>query len=225
MLHKGVSHQYFMNTVVIKIKPRTVPQQFVVVLIWTSILYVGYQLTNRFHFFEPHYLPMFEFEYAIPFWTWTVLPYFLLIGGMYLPTFLSRPQDFAKALYAITFAVCINYTIFILYPTVFPRPPAPEGTSLFDVLYRWLIGIDTPANCFPSGHICVPAIGTWYLMKEHKRVAWLYGILFTFFALTVLTTKQHYAIDIVGGLMTACVGIVLAEKYIRFVLDKRASRG
>lgn len=206
------------NTLIIKIKPRTMPRRFMVVLLWTSILYTGYQLTNRFNLFEPEYLPQFPFEASIPFWTWTVVPYFLLIGGMYLPTFLTQPRDFATALYAITFTVCINYTVFIFYPTVFPRPLLPDGNSCFDILYRWLVDIDTPANCFPSGHISVPAIGTWYLMKEHPRVAWLYAGIFVMLALSVLTTKQHYFIDIAGGLVTAALGILLSRLYIHALL-------
>ena len=207
---------------IIKIKQRTLLQQFIVVLIWTSVLYIGYQLTNRFQLFTPVLLPMFGFERTIPFWTWTVLPYFLLIGGMYLPTFLSKPEDFVTALYAITIAACVNYGIFLFYPTTFPRPPAPEGMAVFDVLYRWLISIDTPANCFPSGHISVPAIGVWYLMREHKSWAWLYAIVFCLLALTVLTTKQHYVIDIVGGLFTAFIGIFMANTCIRQFLLKSA---
>ncbi len=188
-------------------------RRFVVVLVWTSFLYVGYQLTNRFQVFEPKSLMLFEFENDIPFLPWTVLPYFLLIGGMYLPVFLDTPSTFIKSLYAVGFAVAINYSIFLFFPTVYPRPPAPEVTNVTTAIYLWLTGIDTPANCFPSGHVCVPGIGFWYLAQQHKKWAWLYGLVFILLVLTVLTTKQHYLIDIFGGLLTAFIGIMLAERF------------
>jgi membrane-associated phospholipid phosphatase len=34
-------------------------------------------------------------------------------------------------------------------------------------------------------------------------------------ALSVLTTKQHYAIDILGGLVTATVGTILGSRLAR----------
>jgi len=184
-----------------------------VVLLWTSILYVGYQLTNRFQIFEPHSLILFEFEKNIPFLAWTVLPYLLLVGGMYLPIFINSPAIFMKSLLATGFAVAINYSIFLFFPTVYPRPPTPEITSFASVIYQWLVSIDTPANCFPSGHVSVPGIGFWYLVQQRKKHAWVYIIIFILLVTTVLTTKQHYLIDIFGGLFTAFIGILLAERF------------
>jgi membrane-associated phospholipid phosphatase len=114
---------------------------------------------------------------------------------------------------ALTVAVLINYGIFLFFPTVIERPPRPDGTSLADGLYRWLIGIDTPANCFPSGHITAPAIGCWFLARQRFR--WWPGIVgvYSVLAVSVLTTKQHYVIDIAGGLVTAAIGIVTASRW------------
>jgi hypothetical protein len=183
---------------------------------WTSFLYIGYQLTNRYPLSTPHTLPLLQFERDIPFLVWTVVPYFLLIGGMYLPVLLQSRARLIEAMTALTITVLINYSIFILFPTVMDRPPVPVGDSFAEVLYRWLIGIDTPANCFPSGHISVPAIGCWYLMQERSPVRgrWITAV-YVVLALSVLTTKQHYAIDIPGGLATAAIGIFFGRRLAR----------
>lgn len=183
-----------------------------IVLGWTTFLYLGYQLTNHNQFFPANELPLFEFEKQIPFLVWTVVPYFLLIGGMYLPVLIRTPEHFMKCLYAFGIAVTINYTIFIFYPTVYPRPELPDPGSISGWLYHWLVGIDTPANCFPSGHVCVPGIGIWYVSQEHPEYRVLLWSVFALFVLTVLTTKQHYAVDILGGLFTAAIGIKLADR-------------
>lgn len=182
-------------------------KQFAVVWGWTTALYTIYQATNRYHFFAPQLLPVTALDRAIPFWPWTVVPYFVLIGGMYLPAFLKERPLFLRAMIALTIGVLINYTIFALWPTTMVRPPAPTGTTFYEAWYRWLTVIDTPANCFPSGHITAPAIGCWALAREHPRRRWLILMIFIPFALTILTTKQHYVWDLFGGLATAAIGI------------------
>lgn len=182
------------------------------VVIWTSALYTIYQATNRYHLFPPVMLPMTSLDHAIPFWTWTVVPYFLLIAGMYLSALIKDVGMFKRTLAAITIGVLINYTIFLLWPTTYPRPPLPDGTRFYDDWYRWLTVIDTPANCFPSGHITAPAIGVWALSRQYPRWRWLFIILFIPLSLTILTTKQHYVWDLFGGLVTAAIGIVATAK-------------
>ncbi len=200
---------------------RLVWRNTLIVVPWTSFLYVGYQFTNHYHFFPTHTLPALSIDRDIPFLVWTVIPYFLLIGGMYLPVFLRSREVLREALLALTVAVLVNYTIFLFFPTVIERPPVPAGDGLADVLYRWLIGVDSPANCFPSGHITVPAIGCWYIARQRLRWRWAIAILYSLLALSVLTTKQHYAVDIIGGLLTATLGIWTAARW-RAV---RAGRG
>lgn len=185
------------------------------VALWTGVLYIGYLLTNHFQWFTPHNLPMTAVDEAIPFWPWTVIPYLFLILGMYLFAFIDRRDDFFAALLALTIAVSINYSIYLFYPTVYPRPPLPTASGWVYDVYRWLVGIDSPANCLPSGHITTPAIGCWYLARHRPQLRWPLLALFTALALTTLTTKQHYVIDIPAGLLTAAIGVVLAERVVR----------
>lgn len=181
--------------------------QLAIVWGWTTGLYTIYQITNRFHLFPPRTLPLTVLDEMIPFWPWTVVPYFVLIGGMYLPALLRDRLFFIRTVTALTIGVLINYTVFAFWPTTFVRPPAPTGTAFYEVWYRWLTVIDTPANCFPSGHITAPAIGCWALARENPWLRWWIVFLFIPFALTILTTKQHYVWDVFGGLATAGIGI------------------
>lgn len=190
-------------------------RRFLIVLTWTSALYVIYQLTNRFPFFPAHLLPLTWLDRAIPFWPWTVVPYFMLIGGMYLPALVAERRRFIRTLLAITLAVLLNYSIFALWPTIYPRPPLPVGDGFAIAWYHWLTTIDTPANCFPSGHITTPAIGCRALAQEHPRWRWCIRLAFIPLAMTILTTKQHYVVDLLGGLATAAFGIWLSGRIIK----------
>ena len=188
-------------------------KRVLIVLLWTSVLYTGYQLTNRYQFFTVHHLPLTFIDDNVPFLVWTVIPYFILIGGMYLPIFINNKKIFYQSLIALTIAVCLNYSIFFFWPTIIERPPIPLGNTISEQLYRWLLSIDGPANCFPSGHITSPGIGIWFLTRDKPQHKLIYFPLFVLCSLTVLTTKQHYAWDILGGLSSMALGIFIAGKW------------
>lgn len=183
----------------------------IAMLIVTLVLYSGYQLSNRFHLIEPRYLPLSSLDNAIPFLMWTVWPYFLLIFMAFLPIAIRNRNLFNQTMWAFTIAVSLNIGFWLLYPTIFHRPPLPaeEGYSAF--AYRWLCSIDTPANCFPSGHITSPAIGCWALSKESPKYKTAIWVCFALLSLTILSTKQHYIWDLPGGLLTAFIGIYFSK--------------
>jgi membrane-associated phospholipid phosphatase len=188
-------------------------KQLVIFVLWTSFLYIGYQLTNHHQLFEMHLMPKILSEEKIPFLIWSVLPYLLLIDLMYLPIFIKTEGYFKKAFVALTIAVLINYLVFIFYPTYMERPIPPPSEGFFNKLYLWLLSIDGPANCFPSGHITSPGIGCWYFAKAYPKSRFLLLFLFSLLCLSVLTTKQHYILDILGGISTGAIGICLANYF------------
>lgn len=174
----------------------------------TAFLYTGYQLSNRIHVFEPRELPMTVVDRAIPFLLWTVWPYFALVLLLFLPLGIRDRALYRRALWAFTFAVTINIVVWMVWPTVYPRPPRPDGGGLTGLAYRWLVSIDTPANCLPSGHITSPVVGCWALSREHpKHRIWIWPSLLLL-SLTILTTKQHYVWDLPAGMLSACLGIL-----------------
>ncbi|MFN0084148.1 MAG: phosphatase PAP2 family protein [Blastocatellia bacterium] len=175
-----------------------------------AVLYAGYQITNRFHLFEPRRLPMTSLDHAIPFLHWSVWPYFGLIMLLVLPLFIRTERLFRRAIVAVTVAVCLNLVIYTILPTTYPRPPLPDGEGLSLGAYRWLCAIDTPANCFPSGHITSPAISYWALAQENPRMIWWFRAVFALLAISILTTKQHYVFDLFGGLASAGIGILVS---------------
>jgi len=199
-------------------------QRLVKVVGLTTLLYVPYLLSNHFPVFTPQELPLSVVDQALPFWTWTVVPYFILIGGMYLPAFVYDRRGFSVALRAIVIAVVINNLVFFLWPTTYPRPLAEAGTEFYHDWYRFLIVVDTPGNCFPSAHITAPAIGCWALGQQYPRWRWVIGLLFIPFALSILTTKQHYVLDLFGGLATAAIGVLVALRMEAGRSDKCQAR-
>lgn len=180
------------------------PPHFAVVI---GVLYVAYQLANRWHWRPPSFLLLTALDRAIPLLEWTVWPYLLLAGCMGLIGLVRDPALYARAVRALLLAYPINLVIFMLWPTTYPRVEFVPGTGLNHAAFGFLFAIDTPASCFPSGHITAPFIGFWAVARENPR--WRFGIWGAFALLcpTILTTKQHYAVDLLGGLAIGLFGV------------------
>lgn len=188
------------------------PRRLALTIALSVALYLPYLLTNRFPLFTPRQLPLTALDQAIPFWPWTVFPYLLVLAGVLLPAFLPDPQRFTHALRAMAIGTLANNLVFALYPTTYPRPPLPAGSSLDRMIYHWIVILDTPHNCFPSAHITAPAIGCWALARQFPRWRAPIWAIFLTLSLSILTTKQHYAIDWLAGLATAAFGLALARR-------------
>ena len=168
-----------------------------------------YYLLNKFPFFEVQTLPLTFVDDAVPFLLWTTWPYMLLlVSNFCLPFLIHRRQDFIEMMMAFAIAISINIVFWAFWPTTFPRPDSPESAGLTEMLYRLLIAVDSPLNCFPSGHITVPTIQAWALTRRNGKTRWWIWPIFLLMGLSILSTKQHYFWDMLGGWGSASVGIV-----------------
>jgi membrane-associated phospholipid phosphatase len=173
-------------------------------------LYAIYQLANRVHVFEPRFLPQTSIDQAVPFLPWTAVPYIMMTSLVFLWIFVRDPRHFWRSLLACVIGFGINILIWSFYPTVIARPPLP-APSLASLAYRTMVLTDTPANCLPSGHITMPLLACYAFVRERPRAGWVIWPIFLLFSVTLLTTKQHYLIDVPAGALTATIGLVLAS--------------
>ncbi|MGJ7903738.1 phosphatase PAP2/dual specificity phosphatase family protein, partial [Lysobacter sp. 1R34A] len=148
----------------------------------------------------PHIV--FAWEQAIPFWAWTIVPYWSidLFYGISLFVCRDRRELDIQALRLLT-AQAIAVACFLLWPLryTFERP---DSDGLFGWLFDVLLGFDKPFNQAPSLHI-VLLIVLWVRFARHLRGGWRW-LLHAWFALigvSVLTTFQHHFIDIPTGLL------------------------
>lgn len=177
----------------------------------------AYLLLNHHPPREPVLLPLTLVDRATPFLVWTVWVYaVLLLCDIALPIWIRDLRIFNDAVRAFAVALVLNVTVWSLWPTTYPRPPLPRGDSLSERFYRLLMSTDTPICCFPSSHIAIPALALWALSREHPRQAPLLWGAFAVLAPSILTTKQHYAVDLFGGLAVATIGIGVSMAMRRF---------
>ncbi|MDQ0026957.1 hypothetical protein J2X90_004784 [Variovorax paradoxus] len=143
----------------------------------------------------------FEWERQLPFWAWTIFPYWTINVFYALSLFLARSKHtldrHALRLVSATLIAC---TCFVLWPLHFSfGQPAVEGAPAF--LFNALRGFDQPYNQAPSLHIALAVI-LWDWYRQFVRAAWARLVLHVWaFAIcaSVLTTWQHHFIDIPTG--------------------------
>ncbi len=142
----------------------------------------------------------FEWEHTIPFWPWTIVPYWSIDVFYAISLFVctSRAEIDTHAKRLIT-AQVLAVACFILFPLTFsfPRPPSD---GLAGIMFDALMSFDKPFNQAPSLHIALLII-LWPLYARHvpARGRWVLHAWFALILVSVLTTYQHHFIDIPTG--------------------------
>jgi protein-tyrosine phosphatase/membrane-associated phospholipid phosphatase len=143
---------------------------------------------------------VFGWERAIPFWAWTIIPYWsidlLYAVSFFISTTKREVDRHAQRLLAVQL---LSVFFFITLPLrfTFDRPPA-EG--VFGALFAALGSFDKPFNQAPSLHISLLVL-IWVRLAAHvRRFRWLLHAWMTLIGLSILTTYQHHFIDLPTGM-------------------------
>jgi membrane-associated phospholipid phosphatase len=160
-----------------------------------------YWLTNQMTSVRPDVgAAVFQWERAIPFIDWTIIPYGSIVAFFVASFFLcrSRAELNCHTVRLVT-VVLMSVVCFVLWPQrfVFERPVVDGALG---VLFQLLTAVDLPYNRTPSLHISVLVI-LWALFARRTQ-GWMRHAVLAWFALigvSVLTTYQHHVIDVPAG--------------------------
>lgn len=140
-----------------------------------------------------------------PSWIWiyiSVLPFFL-----YAALTLTPPL-FSTTLKRVVTAHLCTYPFFFLIPSDYPRPLGLDPETFYGWGYGVMHSIDQANNTFPSLHVSLTFVIMHHLYRNGMP-AWLaYGYALII-SLSTLLTKQHYIIDVLGGIMIFLVTLTL----------------
>ncbi|WP_339529650.1 phosphatase PAP2/dual specificity phosphatase family protein [Pseudomonas mucidolens] len=143
---------------------------------------------------------VFGWESHIPFWAWTIVPYWsidLLYGfSLLLPN--SRHELKRHALRLLT-AQVIAVSCFLIWPLRFTFE-RPEMDGVFGWMFALLAGFDKPFNQAPSLHIALLVV-LWVMYQRHTQGPWRWLVhgWFALIGISVLSTYQHHFIDLPTG--------------------------
>tara|TARA_R110002074_G_scaffold112241_2_gene240356 strand:- start:105 stop:752 length:648 start_codon:yes stop_codon:yes gene_type:complete len=162
-----------------------------------------------------------EFDNAIPFMPQHIWIYHSILPVIFL-TMLSLVQT--KTVFFTTFWACAIATVvlnvsYLCFPSFYPRSEFEVETVSEAVL--WLTRkIDGSHNTFPSGHVtfawimflgaCRTELATKVEGIKSLYLLWAIGL-----ALSTLTLKQHYLVDVLSGIVLALTSFYISSLLIR----------
>lgn len=82
--------------------------------------------------------------------------------------------------------------------------PPLTGDGLSSQVLGWLIGIDSPQNCFPSLHAGLTLLTVWAIAVRRQTVITTVSLVWALaIAIAILQLRRHLFIDLVGGVLLA----------------------
>jgi membrane-associated phospholipid phosphatase len=123
-----------------------------------------------------------------------------------LPVLVVHQQELIRrTILAFLMAWLVSYAVFLAYPTVTSRPEELAGDGFFDWTLGLIYDADIRYNCFPSLHVAQCFIAALVCHRVHRGVGSVAVGWACLVALSTLFTKQHYVVDVLGGVALAGV--------------------
>jgi membrane-associated phospholipid phosphatase len=150
---------------------------------------------------------MTAWDQAIPFVPQTVWVYvseyiyFIVIYALCRETL-----NMNRYVYAVLAIQFVSVAIFWAWPTTYPRHLFPLPDTLDPLTHQLFTSLregDSPNNCAPSLHVSSVLLCAFLFFNEQREKLWFFLTWGTLISLSTLTTKQHYIVDVVSGLMMA----------------------
>lgn len=168
-----------------------------------------YLTTNHIHLIEPRLLPMSWLDKMVPFIPETVWIYTSEYVFFVVVYFMCKDMvNLNRYFYAFLALQMSSVLIFTAWPTTYPRDafPLPEDLdALTYLVFSSLRSADSPANCAPSLHVSSCYLSAFMFLNEQRRKFPFFLLWATAVAVTTMTTKQHYIIDVITGLIMSVI--------------------
>ncbi|MFZ5468757.1 MAG: phosphatase PAP2 family protein [Myxococcota bacterium] len=168
-----------------------------------------YLLPNHLRLVSASELPLTTLDRWIPFVPQTAWIYWSDYFLIFVAFSLCRsPGSTARFVYALFTVIAIGTGVHWLWPVEFPRHlyPLPLTVDALTApalsLFRQL---DSPGSCVPSLHVAASFIAAFAARSENARAGLALTAWAALIALSTLTLKQHYVIDVVTGVALAAV--------------------
>lgn len=183
-----------------------------------SALYLS---SNHYPIFTPIELKMTFIDQWVPFIPETVWIYVTEYPLFLVVYFTAKDYlNINKYMYSFLAMQSFAVLIFFLWPTTFPRGQFPliegEMDSLTYSIFSQLRVADTPNNCAPSLHVSSVYLSSFIFLDEQRSKFKWFFLWATLIAFSTLTTKQHYLIDLVTGLLMAILFYWIFHKLVPY---------
>jgi membrane-associated phospholipid phosphatase len=181
--------------------------KWAIALVATLVHGLLYLLPNHFRLEAARPLSLSFVDRAVPFWPLSAWVYW----SDYLLVFVAfrscvEPGTTRRFVYALATLVLVGVSVHWFWPTVYPRhlyAALPDVDPLTRFVLTRFRAADSPASCFPSLHVAASYLGAFAALHQGARRGRLLVLWATAIFASTLTTKQHYFVDGVAGLLLA----------------------
>ncbi len=148
--------------------------------------------------------PALAIDHWLPFWPQWLLIYASLFVFLFLPVFVIRSSAFFfRGILAFLAIMLTSYVIFALMPTEVIRNTKLAKTGFWAWAMRVCWAVDPPFNGFPSMHVAESFLAALICRKVHRGLGLAALFYASLIAFSTLVIKQHYLVDVIGGLTLA----------------------
>jgi membrane-associated phospholipid phosphatase len=160
---------------------------------------------------RPLFVPELAIDRLLP-----VVPAWSIVYGtayaflIVLPVLVVREVGHVRRTYVAYLLVWgVAFAFFLLFPTVAPRPDKVVGTGFAAWGLRFLYSADPPNNCFPSLHVAHSFVSALSCYRIHRTLGAGAAACAMLVGVSTLFSKQHYVLDVVGGMLLAALAYVV----------------
>jgi membrane-associated phospholipid phosphatase len=156
---------------------------------------------------------------------WSVI-YGSLFCAALLPVFVVHQQELVRrTILAFLMIWLVSYACFLAYPTIGPRPARVIGEGFFPWALRAIYSSDARYNCLPSLHVAQCFLAALACYRVHRGVGVVAGVWALLVGMSTLYTKQHYFLDVIGGMFLAYAAyVIVLRSYPREAVPERERR-
>jgi membrane-associated phospholipid phosphatase len=183
----------------------------------TAGICVPYFSLQRVRFFPLRSVSETALDRAIEFapagWIWVYLSIALLVP--LAPLLATSRDELARYAKGLALMCLASFVAFLFFPVEGPRPGGAAGSHAYELI----VSYDRTTNSLPSLHAGLAVYSLLFAFRVLRRdvgrggrwllaatgVAW--GILILY---STLATKQHWAVDLAGGILLACAAHAFA---------------
>ncbi len=173
-----------------------------IVVVLVTLIYLPLNKRKAKYYWES------RFDKHIPVVSIFIVPYALLFPYLLASAYFSfGTYLYHSFMYSFLLATVSAEVFWYLFPNGVKRLELkPVGLNrLLNRVYKF----DADANGFPSGHVYQSIICTFFMFQLAAwPITWLLLILGFLVAISTVFTKQHYIIDVFGGILWAILSII-----------------
>jgi len=172
-----------------------------------TFVWFFYSLTNHIQIFPASTLQLSWLNQQIPFYAASVWIYFSYFAIFIFSLRLESDSEYlSRYFYGLITLNILSNLIFVLFPVEYVRDHATlvaDEEMITRFFFELIFVLDPPRNCYPSLHVSM-AFFTAFHWFARDRVRFLTFLLWAILiSVSTLTTKQHYAVDVLSGLILA----------------------